>query len=144
MNNNYTSINIEPPPPPYTQEFWDKDAIFLLKQGIKRKNVKWYLLRTKQYIAVYPDKNVRTYTQCQVKEYLENRPPNQVKKLAIHSYQFSKSSPATRENSPILRVTKIPCCASAVAAIKTSCGPIGVPCFSSVARTVAAHLASAS
>lgn len=69
MNNNYTSLNIEPPTS-YTQEFWDNYAIFLLKQGIKEGSIKWYVLRTKQYIAAYPDKNVRTHTQHQAEEYL--------------------------------------------------------------------------
>ena len=54
------------------------------------------------------------------------------------SCQLTHCSPATRENSRTLRVTSVARWRNAVAAIKVSCGPIGVPKASSSARMRAA------
>lgn len=43
---------------------------FLVKQGVSQKYVTWYVLRTKQYIAYFPDNHIRTHTAQQVEEYL--------------------------------------------------------------------------
>ncbi|AUX27531.1 uncharacterized protein SOCEGT47_081250 [Sorangium cellulosum] len=52
-----------------------------------------------------------------------------------HDSQFSMRSPGTRPNSLSFPVTSVRPCASAVAAIRRSLGPIGVPRVSSSART---------
>lgn len=83
MNNDYTSLNNEPATP-YSQEFWNNYTVFLVKQGISDKYVNWYTLRTKQYIAYYPDRKVRTHTPHEVEQYLNNSGKQQ----QLKSWQF--------------------------------------------------------
>ena len=69
MKNNYTPLNREPTTS-YSQDFWNNYAVFLVKQGISAKYTNWYILRTKQYIAHFSDKNVRLHTPQQVEQFL--------------------------------------------------------------------------
>lgn len=69
MNNQYTATNKEPTTS-YPQEFWDNYTLFLIKQGVSKKYVQWSVLRTKQYIAAYPEQHIRTHTEQQVTQYL--------------------------------------------------------------------------
>jgi integron integrase len=55
---------------PYSHEFWENYSLFLLKQGVRKHQVSWYVLRTKQYIAVFPEDHIRTHTARHVEEYL--------------------------------------------------------------------------
>lgn len=54
----------------YSQEFWNNYSLFLVKHGVSKKYVTWYILRTKQYIAAYPDLSVRDHKPKQVEDYL--------------------------------------------------------------------------
>ena len=54
----------------YPHEFWENYTLFLVKQGISQKYVTWYVLRTKQYIAYFPDQHIRTHSAQQVEQYL--------------------------------------------------------------------------
>lgn len=69
MVNSHTTYSPEPTTV-YSSEFWDNYALFLLKQGVSKKYVNWYILRTKQYIATHPNQHIRTHTHQQVEEYL--------------------------------------------------------------------------
>lgn len=71
MENPYNSIhcNVDTS---YSQEFWNNYSLFLVKHGVSKKYVTWYVLRTKQYIAAYPDLNVRDHQPKQVEDYLNN------------------------------------------------------------------------
>lgn len=71
MNSRYQS-SYNNPQTPYDQDFWDNYALFLTKQGVDKKYLTWYVLRTKQYIAEYPDTSVRDHTHKQVEAYLDN------------------------------------------------------------------------
>ena len=51
-------------------EFWENYSLFLLKQSISKKDVTWYILRTKQYIAAFPDQHICTHSAKNVEEYL--------------------------------------------------------------------------
>lgn len=83
MHNNYERLN-EEPETPYSQDFWDNYALFLLKQGISKKYIVWYVLRTKQYIAAYPEHPVRSHQPQQVEEYLNSIG----RKARLKNYQF--------------------------------------------------------
>ncbi len=83
MNNNYTSLNKEPATS-YSQDFWNNYTVFLVKQGISDKYVNWYILRTKQYIAHYPERNVRTHTPQDIERYLSKSGQQQ----QLKSWQF--------------------------------------------------------
>lgn len=69
MSDNYTSSSAEPPTA-YSHEFWENYTLFLVKQGVKKNYVAWYVLRTKQYIAEFPEDHIRTHTAHQVEAYL--------------------------------------------------------------------------
>ena len=55
---------------PYSQEFWNNYSLFLVKHGVSEKYVIWYVLKTKQYIAAYPDLGVHGHQPKQVEGYL--------------------------------------------------------------------------
>ena len=69
MDKHHTA-NPSEPATSYSREFWENYTLFLVKQGISKKYVNWYVLRTKQYIAAFPDHAIRTHTARQVEEYL--------------------------------------------------------------------------
>lgn len=71
MSSHYQS-SYNNPQTPYDQNFWDNYALFLAKQGVEKKYLSWYVLRTKQYVANYPDTSVRDHTHKQVEAYLDN------------------------------------------------------------------------
>ena len=51
-------------------KFWGNYSLFLLKQSISKRDVTWYVLRNKQYIAAFPDQHIRTHSAKNVEEYL--------------------------------------------------------------------------
>lgn len=69
MGKKHTST-LNEPPTTYSREFWENYSLFLLKQSISKKYVTWYVLRTKQYIAAFPDQHIRTHSAKNVEEYL--------------------------------------------------------------------------
>lgn len=71
MNKNHTSYPQEPTTP-YSHEFWENYTLFLVKQGVSKKYVTWYVLRTKQYIAAFPDHHIRSHTGSEVEGFLNN------------------------------------------------------------------------
>ncbi len=71
MTNFYNSLN-DDVPTPYSQDFWNNYSLFLVKQGTSKKYVTWYILRTKQYIAAYPEIPVREHQPEQVEQYLNH------------------------------------------------------------------------
>lgn len=85
MNNEYTPLNHEPTTP-YNKEFWNNYTLFLIKQGIDKKVAYYYMLRTKQYIAAYPDQNVRTHTAKNVEDYLQKI----CKQTSFNSWQLKQ------------------------------------------------------
>ena len=91
MNPHYqTSYNN--PETPYDQKFWDNYAIFLLKQQLNEKNIKWYVLRTKQYIAAFPDISVREHNHKQIEEYIAIKAQD----TQLKSWQFTQTVDAIR------------------------------------------------
>lgn len=54
----------------YSPEFWENYALFLVKHGVRPYSVHAYVLRTKQYIALFPEQHIRTHTAEQVEIYL--------------------------------------------------------------------------
>ena len=87
MNPDYQS-SYNTPETPYDQNFWDNYALFLLKQGVSKKYITWYVLRTKQYIAAFPNTSVREHSPKQVEDYLNSKAnDNQLK-----SWQFTQQS----------------------------------------------------
>lgn len=91
MQNNYKSPN-KAPETPYSQEFWDNYSLFLLKQNVSKKYITWYVLRTKQYISVYPEQNVRTHQPEQIEAYL-----NKVgREHRLKNWQFTQIVDALR------------------------------------------------
>lgn len=91
MQNDYKNPN-KAPDTPYDQAFWDNYSLFLLKHNVSKKYLAWYVLRTKQYIAAYPDKNVRTHTPKQVENYLNNIG----REHRMKSWQFAQVADALR------------------------------------------------
>ena len=55
-----------------TELFWDRFTKHIIKQGIKEKFRKWYIIRAKQYIEAFPDKRLATHTADEVTGYLKN------------------------------------------------------------------------
>lgn len=91
MNSNYHS-SYETPETPYNQNFWDNYAIFLLKQNISKKYTNWYVLRTKQYIAAFPDTSVREHTPKHAEEYIKAKAND----IQLKSWQFTQIVDAIR------------------------------------------------
>ena len=54
----------------YSHEFWENYSLFLLKQSVSKKYITYYILRTKQYIAAFPDEHVRNHSAHHVEKYL--------------------------------------------------------------------------
>lgn len=54
----------------YSHEFWGNYSLFLLKQNVKKGVISWYVLRTKQYIAEFPEEHIRTHTPHHVEQFL--------------------------------------------------------------------------
>ncbi|MEZ5476870.1 MAG: phage integrase N-terminal SAM-like domain-containing protein [Thiolinea sp.] len=75
------------PPTPYSHEFWENYTLFLVKQGINKNYVEWYVFRTKQYIALFPDQNIRTHTDKHVEQYFHKLGQN----TRIKSWQFAQA-----------------------------------------------------
>ena len=76
----------------YSHEFWENYTLFLVKQGVSQKYVTWYVLRTKQYIAYFPDQHIRTHSAQQVEEYL-----NKVgREINLKAWQFGQVVDAIR------------------------------------------------
>lgn len=69
MDNKHTAQPIDLPTS-YSSEFWNNYSLFLVKHGVKKNYVAWYVFRTKQYIAAFPEQSIRTHTAQQVEEYL--------------------------------------------------------------------------
>ena len=63
-------LTLNEPITTYSYKFWGNYSLFLLKQSISKKYVTWYFLRTKQYIAAFPDQYIRTHSAKNVEEYL--------------------------------------------------------------------------
>ena len=63
-------LTLNEPITTYSHEFWENYSLFLLKQSISKKYITWYVLRTKQYIAAFPDQHIRTHSAKNVEEYL--------------------------------------------------------------------------
>lgn len=61
----------------YSPEFWDKYGIFLLKQGIKKRLIKWYVLHTQRYVATFPELHVREHQPKNVEQYFHMVGENQ-------------------------------------------------------------------
>jgi hypothetical protein len=76
MNNDHTSLYDEPTTQ-YSHEFWNNYGIFLLKQGVKKSLIKWYVLNTKRYVATFPDKQVRDHQPENVEHYFHSAGQNQ-------------------------------------------------------------------
>lgn len=74
MNNKHTTRPVDPPTT-YSHEFWANYVIFLVKQGVYKRHVEWYVFRTKQYIALFPEQHIRSHSPAQVEQYqtLTNR-----------------------------------------------------------------------
>ena len=64
------TLTVNEPTTTYSHEFWENYSLFLLKQSISKKYITWYVLRTKQYIAAFPDQHIRTHSAQNVEEYL--------------------------------------------------------------------------
>ncbi len=91
MDKKHTRSPVEPSTS-YSHEFWEKYTIFLVKQGVSQKYVTWYVLRTKQYIAYFPDEHIRTHTPQQVEEFL-----NKVgREVNLKAWQFGQVVDAIR------------------------------------------------
>lgn len=68
MNINYQSF-YNNPETPYDQDFWDNYELFLLKHSVSKKYITWYVLRTKQYIAAFPNTSVKDHSPKHVEGY---------------------------------------------------------------------------
>ena len=69
MDKKHTRSPVEPATT-YPHEFWENYTLFLVKQGVSQRYVTWYVLRTKQYIAYFPDDHIRTHKPQQVEKFL--------------------------------------------------------------------------
>ena len=76
MNNNYTPLYDEPATS-YSHELWDNYGILLLKQGIKKPLIKWYVLHTKRYVAAFPKQQARDHQPRNLEQYLHTIGYNQ-------------------------------------------------------------------
>ena len=74
------------PETPYDQKFWDNYAIFLLKHKVSKKYIMWHVLRTKQYIAAFPETSVRQHTHSQVENYISIKAQD----IQLKSWQFAQ------------------------------------------------------
>lgn len=91
MDKKYTVHSVDPSAT-YSQEFWDNYTLFLIKHGVSKGSVSWYVLRTKQYISAFPDQHIRTHTGLHVEEYL-----NKVgREVRLKAYQFGQVVDAIR------------------------------------------------
>ena len=91
MDKKHTRSPVEPATS-YSHEFWENYTLFLVKQGVTQKYVTWYVLRTKQYIAYFPDDHIRTHTPQPVEEFL-----NKVgRKVNLKAWQFRQVVDAIR------------------------------------------------
>jgi len=91
MSNSFIS-QYDEPETPYSEEFWNNYTLFLVKQGISKKQVGWYVLRTKQYIGHFSDVNVREHTPDKVNEYFQDAG----RKQSLNEWQFVQLVDAIR------------------------------------------------
>lgn len=91
MNPDYQS-SYSNPETPYDQKFWDNYALFLLKHDISKKYITWYVLRTKQYIAAFPNVSVREHSPKQVEDYISDKANDH----QLKSWQFTQIVDAIR------------------------------------------------
>ena len=85
-----SGVNIYPTA--YSHELWENYTLFLVKQGINKQQVKWYMYRTKEYIAAFPDHYIRTHTPQQVEHYLSTLGH----KTRLKAWQFRQAVDAIR------------------------------------------------
>ena len=91
MDKKHTTYPTEPATQ-YSHEFWENYTLFLVKQGVSKKYVSWYVLRTKQYIAYFPDDHIRTHTAQYIEEFL-----NKVgREVRLQAWQFGQVVDAIR------------------------------------------------
>ncbi|MEZ5537690.1 MAG: integron integrase [Thiolinea sp.] len=69
MNKKHTTFP-KAPPTPYPHEFWENYTLFLVKHGVNKRHVAWYVFRTQQYIAAFPEQNVRSHTAEEIDQFL--------------------------------------------------------------------------
>lgn len=69
MDKKHTS-RLANPAMAYSHEFWENYSLFLLKQNVKKSVISWYVLRTQQYIAAFPEEHIRTHTGHHVEQFL--------------------------------------------------------------------------
>jgi hypothetical protein len=76
----------------YSHKSQENYTLFLAKHSVIQKFVTWYVLRTKQYIAYFPDDHIRTHTPQQVEEFL-----NKVgREVNLKAWQFGQVVDALR------------------------------------------------
>ena len=91
MNSSYQT-SYSDPATPYDQDFWDNYAVFLLKQSISKKYINWYVLRTKQYIAAFPEIFIRQHPHQQIEGYINTKAQD----IQLKSWQFAQVIDALR------------------------------------------------
>ena len=42
---------------------------FFVKQGVDKHHVEWYVFRTRQYIALFPEQHIRIHSPVQIEQY---------------------------------------------------------------------------
>lgn len=76
----------------YSHEFWENYSLFLLKQNVKKNVISWYVLRTQQYIAAFPEEHIRTHSGHHVEQFL-----NKVgRESRLSAWQFGQVVDAIR------------------------------------------------
>ena len=79
--------------PPLTIRTSGKNTQFsLLKHSISKKYINWYVLRTKQYIAAFPEILIRQHPHQQVEGYINTKAQD----IQLKSWQFAQVIDALR------------------------------------------------
>jgi len=55
------------------KSFWDNYANFIINQGVKGGQVRWYVIRAEQYIQAFPEKHLAAHGPEEVKTFLEKQ-----------------------------------------------------------------------
>lgn len=72
--------------------FWDQYIQFLIKQNVNKKELRWYVRRSEQYIAHNPDKRLAEHSSQDVTAYLRQ----QGRSSTINDWQFRQIIDAIR------------------------------------------------
>ena len=59
-------------PQPAVKRFWDRFIENLLKNGVKGKATRWYVVRTEQYLKAFADRRLSDHVAADVAGYLES------------------------------------------------------------------------